>query len=492
MFKNLVFNALSGVALTGAYAPLSWFPLAMLVPVATLMLWRRTSNRQAVLGGFIFGFAHFGTSFYWVYYSLHDFGEAPIALAIVLTVLFAATLAIYFVGLAWTTAFVAQRVKEVPLCLLLYPSLWVLGEWLRGVLFTGFPWNFVGQAMVDAPLVGVLPLFGVLGASWLTILLSGCVVLFFSKSTARFMTVAIFTSVIIVASAMSLFEWTASSSGQVKVALVQANITQDLKFNREKFQRVVNSYHRLTEHAIGADLVLWPETALPAYYDLLEEMDVLSHINDKIQNAGGEFVLGAFVRNPNGDAYNAVVKVAHPLQLYRKRHLVPFGEYFPLRKLMQIVSSWVLIPMSDLKAGNARPLMRIGQHDVGISICYEVSFGNEILDALPEAAYLINVSNDSWFGDSAAPHQHLQLARLRAIETERAMVRATSTGISAIINHKGDLVERSQQFAEQVLTGVVKPRHGRTPYTIWGNIPILGLSLLLTLGVVVLARKKKI
>ncbi len=476
-FKLLIPSALAGVALTGAYAPLSWFPLAVLAPAAALALWRGRAPRRAAWSGWVFGFAHFGTSFYWVYYSLHDFGDAPAALAVAATLLFVATLAVYCAALAWAVAHAARRVPIIWLCLLLYPSLWVLSEWLRGVLLTGFPWNFVGQAMVDSPFAGVLPIFGTPGVSWLAVFLAGCLVAMLSKhAAARVAVAAVLVSA--VAAVAVRFEWTVPDGDEIEVALVQGNIEQSLKFDRDNFRNIVRSYRRLTAHAVGADLVLWPETAVPAYYDRLEENLVLP-LNDEIRAAGGEFVLGAFVRDDNGVAYNAVIRAAHPPRIYRKRHLVPFGEYLPLRGLLDFFKAWILIPMSDLGAGHGRPLMRIGGHDVGVSICYEVSFAGEVMDALPDAAYLINVSNDSWFGDSAAPHQHLQIARLRAAETGRAMVRATSTGISAIIDHKGGVIARSRQFAEQVLTAAVGPRRGRTPYSIWGDMPVLAWSLLL-------------
>ncbi len=473
---------MAGVALTAAYAPLSWFPLAVLVPAATLWWWRSQTPRQAALAGWVLGLAHFGSSFYWVYQSLHDFGQAPAALAAAAAVVFAAVLAVYFALLAGLVSCLAKRVQGACLYLFLYPSLWTLGEYVRGTLFTGFPWNFVGQAMVGTPLAGVLPVVGGIGGSWLAVFLAGCMTWMIASRASRITAGAVFSVALVGASALSLLEWTEPSGDPVEVALVQANITQDVKFNRDTFERILDIYRKLSRAAVGADLVLWPETALPAYYDLLEQDGALSPVYDPIRQAGGEFVLGAFVREPDGHVYNALVKVGQPPQVYRKRHLVPLGEYFPLRGLLRLVDSLILIPMSDLQAGDGVPLLRIGEHDVGVSICYEVSFANEVRDALPSADYLVNVSNDSWFGDSLAPHQHLQIARLRTLETGRPMARATSTGISALIDHRGNIVARSRQFTEQLITGFIHPRSGATPYASWGDLPILVLSVLLVAG----------
>ena len=479
-YGSLVLNALAGAALSAAYAPWSWFSLALLSPALALALWRQPL-RRAVLGGWTFGFAHFGTSVYWVYYSLHDFGNAPALLAVTLSLIFVASLALYFALLAGVVAYVARRVSVVPLCLLLFPSLWVMSEWLRSVLLTGFPWNIAGQALIDSPFAAVLPIFGASGASWLAVFLAGCLVLVFSRRVVAFV-----AAVVVVSAALSvqLFEWTVPDGDEIEVALVQSNVQQDLKFDRTQFLRIVEIYRSLTQRAVGADLVVWPETALPAYYDLLEEK-LLLPLRDQVRAGGGELVLGAFVRDGSDASYNAIVQVGQPPQIYRKRHLVPFGEYLPLRGLLEFFRSWILIPMSDLKAGTARPLIRLAGRDVGASICYEVVFADEIRKALPQAAYLLNLSNDSWFGDSPAPHQHLQIARLRAAETGRAMVRATNTGISAIINHYGEVVVRSRQFTEQLLLATVEPRRGQTPYVIWGDAPVLlwsTLTLLIGFG----------
>ena len=473
-------SAFAGIALTGAYAPLSWFPLAVLAPAVTLALWRR-APRVAAARGWVFGFAHFGTSFYWLYYSLHDFGQAPVVLAVAATMLFSAVLAVYCAGLAWVTAHVARRTGKALLCLAVYPSLWVLSEWSRGVLLTGFPWNFIGQAAIDSPLAAILPVFGTLGVSWVTVFFSGCLVLVLSRrGVTRVVVPGAAAAVFVTAMVMDPLKWSVADGEPIEVALVQPNVEQSLKFDPDEFERIVNGYRELTARAVGADLVLWPETALPAYYDVIEP-DVLTPLNDEIRAAGGEFLLGAFVRDGAG-TYNAVAMVARPPRVYYKQHLVPFGEYLPLRGLFEFFRKWILIPMSDLRAGSGPPLMRVGGRDVGVSICYEVSFASGIIAALPRAAYLINVSNDSWFGDSTAPHQHLQMARVRSVETARAMVRATSTGISAVIDHRGAVVARSRQFSEQVLTAPVQPRRGRTPYVSWGDAPILAWSLLLVLA----------
>ena len=486
-FSHLALSALAGVTLNGAYAPVAFFPLALLAPAAALWLWRAQPTLwRAAFSGWLFGVAHFTGGVYWVYHSLHDFGEAPRILAVLMTAVLVTALAGYFALLAAAVSYAARRLSGMLLALLLFPSLWVLSEWLRGVLFTGFPWNLVGQAFIDSPFVGVLPVFGIFGASWVAVFFAACLLLLCSNKVSKRVTVGIAVLVILPGLWATHAEWTGIGGEEVEVALLQGNIEQDLKFDHLQFRNVVNTYRRLTLQAVGADLIVWPETAVTAYYDLLEE-DLLLPLDAKVRAGGGRLLLGTFLRESgtvtNGTAYNAAVQVAQPPRIYRKRHLVPFGEYLPLRGLLDFFKSWVIIPMSDLTAGNAQPLMRIADHDVGVSICYEVAFADEVMDALPQAAYLLNLSNDSWFGNSTAPHQHLQIARVRAAEAGRAMARATSTGISAIIDHRGVVRASSEQFEEQILTATIRPRRGRTPYAIWGNVPVLMWSCLIILGV---------
>jgi apolipoprotein N-acyltransferase len=279
-------------------------------------------------------------------------------------------------------------------------------------------------------------------------------------------------------------EWGEPAGAPLRVALIQGNIPIGEKWLAQNRYRIAERYTRMSFEVAEADLVLWPESAIPAYRDELEQ-DFFGPLAQAAHEWRRDFLIGTVEREPGADGarqylYNSAIGIGNDGGgVYRKRHLVPLGEFLPLAS----VSAWVFrtleIPMSDFDAGPARqePIALAGQR-IGVSICYEAAFGEEIIDALPAATLLANLSEDAWFGDSLGPHQHLQMARMRSKETERALLRATNTGISAIIDARGALVARSAQFREEIVSGTVEPRSGATPYVRLGNYPVLGLALL--------------
>jgi len=251
-----------------------------------------------------------------------------------------------------------------------------------------------------------------------------------------------------------------------------------LKWKPEQQQVTLAHYVELTRKHLDSDLVVWPETAIPAFYDQVES-SFISPLREELQGHGVALVTGIPVLDRNEwDYFNSVISLDQPGRFYYKVHLVPFGEYLPLRNWLATVLSFLPVPQADFSAGESRqPLLQAAGYPIGSSICYEIAFGEEIISALPEAAFLVNISNDAWFGDSLAPHQHLEMARMRARETERYVLRATNTGISAIIDANGALLVRSRQFESATVSGDVQPRAGATPYVLWGNWPVVLASL---------------
>jgi apolipoprotein N-acyltransferase len=237
-------------------------------------------------------------------------------------------------------------------------------------------------------------------------------------------------------------------------------------------------YSRLSRAHWGRDLVVWPETAVPHFLHKVEQR-WLTPLAREAKAAGSELLVGVPVYDSVRDRYyNGAVLLTGTDQAYFKRHLVPFGEFLPFQILLGPLLDFMEIPMSDFSAGSGRPLVTIGNRQAGLSICYEDAFGPEVREALPEAGYLINLSNDAWFGQSLAPHQHLEMARMRALETGRPLLRATNTGISALIDARGRLLATSPLFQETVLNGAVQPMQGSTPYGRWGDGPLVGGLLL--------------
>jgi apolipoprotein N-acyltransferase len=475
----------AGAAMVAAFAPLELWPLALAAPAALIALWRGAPGpRAAALIGFAFGLGLFGTGVSWVYVSLHRFGGMPELLAAVATLGFCAVLALYPAAVGWLQARIGGPARAG----LAIPALWTLGEWLRAWVLTGFPWLATGYALVPTPLAGLAPVGGVHLLGLLAWLIAGLAVAGFALGWRQGLAALAAGGVLFVlGAALERVEWTEPAGKPVRASLLQGNIPQELKFDEARYARTVDTYVRLAEES-DAQLVVLPETALPRFLDTVER-STLERLAAAGRRRGGDLLLGVPVREAGGRYYNSVVSLgASPAQRYDKVHLVPFGEFVPAG------FGWVLavlrIPLSDFAAGPARqpPLAVAGQR-VGVSICYENAFGDEVLRQLPEATLLVNVSNVTWFGDSLAPAQHLQIAQLRAIETRRPMLTATNTGHTAAISHDGGTVSL-RPFVEGKLEIEVQGRAGATPYVRLGDAAALALAVFMLAAAIGLARRR--
>jgi apolipoprotein N-acyltransferase len=470
-----------------AFAPFRWRFLGVLAPAALLMLWLDSSPGGAFRRGYLFGLGFFGFGVSWVFNSIHVFGQAPASLAGLITVSFVLFLALY----PALTGYLANRFFNAPAIVslvLVYPAMWALLEWGRGWLLTGFPWLTLGQAQLDTPLAGIIPLLGATGASWLAMLSAGLLVaVVVGDRHVRWLGAAAFVSLWLTTGIMGRVSWTSPAGAPLTASLIQGNIAQDEKMNPQRLRPTLKLYRDLSRDHWASDLIIWPESAVPTFYDQIAE-SFLKPLAQEAQRHQAQLIVGVFVYDPRtGKAYNSVTRLGTSPGFYFKRHLVPFGEYVPLRSLLKWMEDMLVIPMSDLSPGHGEPLLQLpglGDLAVGMSVCYEDAYGAEINDALPAAALLVNVSNDAWFGDSLAPHQHLEIARLRALETGRYLLRATNTGISAVINSEGEVISRSPQFRIDVLTTKVEPRQGMTPFSWWENwavVMLLTIALLAAL-----------
>ena len=457
------------------FAPFGLAPLPFFSAAGLLWLWQSAATPRRSAGlGFAFGLGLFLAGVSWVYVSLHEFGAMPAPLAAIATLLFCAFLALSpaLVGYLQARARRPLAIRQ----LLLIPALWVLGEWLRDWIFTGFPWLALGYSQSASPLAGYAPLAGVFGVSWLVWL---CAALLLALLRARGRIAALTGLALLFGTGYGLkqVEWTRALGAPVTVSLLQGNIAQEMKWDEARFAATVQLYQRMSAGA-PARLVILPETAIPRFLDRLDP-ELLRALAQTARGAGGDLIMGLPMRDATGRYYNSVLSLGtSPSQRYDKIHLVPFGEFIPPG------FGWVLsilkIPLSDFSRGGITqaPLALAGQK-VAVNICYEDAFGEEIIRFLPEATLLVNASNVAWFGHSLAPHQHLQIAQLRALETGRTMLRATNSGMTAIIDHHGNITAALPAFTQGVLKGVAQGRAGATPYVRWGNAPVLVLALLL-------------
>ncbi|HEU0233678.1 MAG TPA: apolipoprotein N-acyltransferase [Gallionella sp.] len=502
--KNNGLALLAGLSCVFGFAPFGIFAIPVLALAALFTLWSRTDKPPAAAWlGFFFGLGLFVAGIGWIYVALHDYGGMPMLLALPATLLFAAFIALFPALAGYVQArfcetrgirFVAANGMRM---VLVMPAAWVLIEWLRGTIFTGFPWLTLGYAHSDSPLAGYAPLFGVYGVSLVAAVSAGLLAWLYdvgarparepsgrgplrqAQDRHPLLQLMLIGIIWIGGALLHSIAWTQPHGAPFSVALVQGNIAQDLKFNEDALPGTLETYLRLTLQN-PARLTILPETALPLLRHEVPQQ-LVEQLRGHARENGGDILIGAFERN-NGSYYNGVFTLGTAdEQHYRKQHLVPFGEFIPLRPLLGWLINGVLdIPMGDLARGDARqaPLDVAGQR-MAANICYEDVFGEEIIRALPEATLLVNFTNDAWYGHSHAAAQHNQISQLRALESGRMMLRATNTGVTSIIGADGKVLQQLPQHREAVLNGMAQGYQGITPYVRWGNAAVMLLIALM-------------
>jgi apolipoprotein N-acyltransferase len=489
---TLLLSGLLGAATVLGFAPFYLWP----VPLLTLAGLARMVARAATPGraagfGYAFGFGYFITGVSWVFVSMHQYGGMSIPLAAFATSFFCAYLAVFPAAAAWLTA----RTPAAPALKLavVFPAAWIAAEWVRSWMFTGFPWLAIGYAQSPSgPLSWYAPVFGVYGIGLVTAMTAGALAWWRPWRTewtgsARLKHAATHPAlrVVLLAWAIALglqaVTWTAPLGEPVSVSLAQGNIKQDLKWRPEALRQTLDTYLELTRSS-NARLIVLPETAVPLF-DVEVPAGYLDLLAAHARANGGDILLGIpeLVDRQPPRFYNSVISLGtHPRQSYRKHHLVPFGDYVPQWTFVTWVMDAIDIPMSSFSRGEAyqKPLEVAGQR-VAVNICYEDVFGEEIIRQLPAATMLANFTNDAWWGDSAASEQHLQMAQTRAQETGRYMLRATNTGVTAIIDERGRVLEQAPEFVTTLVNGTARGFSGSTPYVRWGNWPVLALLALI-------------
>lgn len=488
-WRARVLAGLAGIAQTLAFAPRDFWWLQVLAMVGLFALVERSDSRRSALWlGGSFGVTSFVSGIWWLYISMHTYGGMPGVMAGAAVVLFSIYLAIY----PALTAFLTRSVSATgPWRALAFAGAWTLAEWLRGTVFTGFPWLSPGYAHVDGPLAGFAPLLGVYGITGLAALTAGWIARALlpvdagARPARRLAAVIGVLALMGLGTGLSRHEWTTPSGKPLTVRLLQGNVPQDMKFERAGIDHAMTMYRDMIV-AAPADLIITPETAFPVLLQGIPP-DVATSIREFVDRTGSHVVLGAVGatltdRGPT-DLTNSLFGVAprdQTLYRYDKHHLVPFGEFVPwgFRWFVDMMH----IPLGDFMRGTATPSgFPVRDQRVALNICYEDLFGDEIAQALrnmPEpATVLANSTNLAWFGDTIALDQHLQIARMRTLETGRPMLRATNTGATAIIDAQGRVQGRLPAMTIGTLTGHVQPYSGLTPYVRFGNVPALVLAL---------------
>ncbi len=476
---------LAGAMLPLALAPFHWWWFAPLPLLAYLALSNNIAMRRRYWRSFLFGLGLYGTGASWIYVSVHDYGPAPAPLAAGLIFLFSCGMALLFLlpMLCWHRFFQDIRWGVT----LAFPAIWMLNEWFRSWIFTGFPWLFIGYSQTETFIGNWAPVTGVYGISFLLAFFTATV---FDGLQQRRCTITFLLSLSLLCAGSALLgkvSWTHTTGVQQDFALIQGNVPQQLKWKPEQREAIRELYWNASAPLFKQHtLVIWPEAAIPELYT--SGHPFFQQIDQALKNRGGALITGVPTLHYEADGtpyfHNSMIGLGEASGIYNKQRLVPFGEYVPLERWLKSLLDFFKMPISDFRVGNAKQAnISSGLLNIASSICYEVAYPKLVAEQAKSADILLTVSNDTWFGNSIGPHQHLQMAQMRARENAREMLRATSNGISAHIDAYGKIISRSPQFERYVLQGTVQARQGHTLYQLLGNWPMLLICFLLLLTV---------
>lgn len=470
MWQRAIVALLIGALSVFGFAPYGLFWLPWLTLAALLCLWQQAATPAQVFKlGLAFGLGLYGFGIYWIYISLHTFGGMPWWFAGFCTLCLCAFMALFPAA----AGYLAKRLGHL---LWAAPLLWALSDWVRSWIFTGFPWLTLGYSQApDSPLAGFLPVLGVYGVSALVMLFAACLVSAMT-SAQRLRPAGILALLLVGGSLFTQVPWTQPTGKPVSVAMLQGNISQTIKWSPEHAEQTLRQYFDMVQQA-NAQLIVLPETALPVLLEQLAPV-YLDALKQHAQKQQGDLLVGV-VESKQGEYFNSAISLgASPTQAYSKSHLVPFGEFIPLKSVFGwIYRDWLHMPLSDLSRGTSKQPLLIAGQKVGVNICYEDVFGEEIAQQLPQAELLVNISNDAWYGQSFAADQHMQFSQVRALETGRMVLRSTNTGATAIIDKNGQVLQHAAHDQAVILTGEAQSYRGQTPYVFWGNWAFLVLSI---------------
>jgi apolipoprotein N-acyltransferase len=497
---------LAGGVMTLAFAPLALRPLAWLAPAVFFWLnLKSISLKQRLRLAWVFGIGLFAGGAHWIYVSIHFFGGANTFIAVLMVTLFVVIVGLCLMLFGWLAAYTTHLPLAMRL-LLAYPAIWVLTEWFRGWFLTGFPWLQLGTTQIDSWLVNYAPITGVLGVSWLVALGAGALVLLVVGSMReRAVAVSVVLLTTLGGFGLGHVQWTKPAGDFLYVSMLQGNVDQLTKWDPAFRTENVQAYLNLMDEEKYPDvrrshLVIWPETALSDFFHFSKD-DIMLPLQDWAKDTGSELLVGGFFHDAEKEhVYNAVMAVGGTRDVetsiktgegvYGKQHLVPFSEYIPFLKHLDFLKSIIKLPYDNVSAWEGTNTLTVAGQPIRLSVCYEDAYAEEMIEGLPQATLLVNVSNDGWFSGSIEPQQHAELARMRAVETGRFLIRATNNGVSAIINEKGKVMKTIPQYEANVLSGYAVPMSGWTPYVKVGNWLIIPLMLLLLLVPLAVMRSK--
>ena len=491
-FPGHFFALACGALLPFSFEPFSIWPLQFVSIALFYFSLKNLSAKQAMWRGWWFGLGAFAAGVSWVYVSIHFYSNTPAPLAILMTLGFVAGLAWFFALMTFTY----QRFfSQLPLPFLSFAAIWMLFEWFRSWFLTGFPWLFLGDVHVDTWLKGFAPLLGVYSIGFIITLVSAYLVdhlddLKNVKQNWKILA-SLFAAPWLIGIGLNQIEWTQlEENGDIKVVAIQGNIPQERKWLPEEIYPTLEKYRSASEENWDANLILWPETAITVLHHQAKEY--IKFLDDEGRKNQTALLTGIPYQQNQDEPYpgayhNTVIALGEGSGIYHKRKLVPFGEYMPFPESWRPLLSFFNIPMSQFQQGDeSQPLLKITNehHDYTVApfICYDIVYPDFVAQQSTDSGLMVTISNDAWFGASIGPQQHLGIARMRALENGRYLLRSTNTGITALINHKGQVVDALPQFEYGVLTTEAQIRTGNTPFNFWGSWPMLLLGCFILVG----------
>ena len=498
---------LAGLSMVLAFAPFEWRFIAWLAPAVFFWLNLEPMSRaQRVKLAWVFGIGLFAGGAHWIYFSIHYFGGANNFIAVLMVSLFVVLMGLFLMLFGWLASFFNNYSTALRL-LIVFPAIWTLTEWFRGWFLTGFPWLLLGNTQIDNGLAHYAPIMGVLGVSWVVAVGAGALVLLVI-GTKRERILAAVSAVVLVALGfgLSYIQWTKPVGERIFVSMLQGNIDQFTKWDPEFRNENIQAYMDLMDpdkypNVETSHLVIWPETALSDFFQQSTE-DVMLPMQQWAKEAKTDVLMGGFFYDKDKEAvYNAVMAIGEghdveksletKVSVYAKKHLVPFSEYIPFLEQLRFLENIIKLPYDNVTPWQGGDILKVANQPMAVSVCYEDAYSTQIIQGLPEATMLVNVSNDGWFTGSIEPQQHAEIARMRALETGRYMLRATNNGVTAVINSQGQVMSSLPQYTAGVLSDYAQPMQGATVYVRVGNWLIISMMSLLLITPLVLIRLGK-
>ncbi|MGR9115479.1 MAG: apolipoprotein N-acyltransferase, partial [Gammaproteobacteria bacterium] len=483
--SNKIFDWLApvfGGLMVLSFAPFDVSYLVFLALIFLMASWQVLPPGRAAFRGWLFGLGLFGFGVSWVFVSIHEFGGAGLIGSVLLTAFFVTFWALFPAITGYLSSSVS-RMFESSIQVFLMPCLWVLIEYFRGYWFlNGFPWFQIAYTQLESPLTGYIPILGVYGSGFVIALISACCVRIIRDKKDWIGYGVLIGAIWLGGVFLRDIQWTYPIGENIKVSLIQGNITQDQKWAPENKSATLSKYKKMTEMQWNSDIVVWPETAVPAYYRDVKA-DFLEPLEKEAIEQKTDIIISLPMRSEqSGKNHNVVRVLGQTPGVYQKQHLLPFGEYLPLRPFSEYILNLVNIRLGHFIPGDSdQKLLVAAGYPFITSICYEDAFGSHNIGKLDEAAFLVNVTNDAWFGETIEPYQHMQIARMRALETGRYLLRATNTGVTAVVGPQGKMITQAPLFTSIAINGKIVPMGGMTPYARIGDrlqIYIIGFVLM--------------